>query len=210
MMPSPVYARHPMMSISVLLCLMSVQPPYVSKDIDASEVASVLQTNQGEHMPVHEVITKAITITSSSSLPSSILIHTNSTQSAEMVLLRLMNSRLVKDTLIEWSTSLSSWDTYMPWLLSNRFIKWVKPVIPMSRMNVYAAGVVQSSQSASTPIWDHGIRGENQVIAIGDSGLGKRHTNCRHFNHLCVCMCVCVLLVGWRASGISSDYGCHL
>jgi subtilisin family serine protease len=48
---------------------------------------------------------------------------------------------------------------------------WIEPWAPSIAFNDTARWVIQSGTSGFTPIHDNGIRGENQIVTIADSGL---------------------------------------
>ncbi|MCK4408594.1 MAG: hypothetical protein KAW67_00825, partial [Candidatus Eisenbacteria sp.] len=48
---------------------------------------------------------------------------------------------------------------------------WIEEKPEFYLMNDTTKWVVQSNVSGSTPIWNHGIHGENQLVAVMDSGL---------------------------------------
>jgi hypothetical protein len=50
-------------------------------------------------------------------------------------------------------------------------VVWVEPWAPRMAFNDTARWVIQSGTSGFTPIHDNGIRGENQIVTIADTGL---------------------------------------
>lgn len=56
-------------------------------------------------------------------------------------------------------------------LSSRTDIVSVEPSYPKKLMNDRTYGVVQSGKLYSRPIWDHGLRGQNQIVAFADTGL---------------------------------------
>ncbi|MBN1593844.1 MAG: S8 family serine peptidase, partial [Candidatus Coatesbacteria bacterium] len=50
-------------------------------------------------------------------------------------------------------------------------VEWIEYYKPPELFNDVARWVVQSYQDDYTPIWDHGIKGENQIVGIGDTGV---------------------------------------
>jgi hypothetical protein len=50
-------------------------------------------------------------------------------------------------------------------------VHWIEPVPMFKNFNNYAKGVTQSNNINSVPIHAQGIRGENIVVGVGDSGL---------------------------------------
>jgi hypothetical protein len=54
-------------------------------------------------------------------------------------------------------------------------VAWIEPSAQYSFNNDKAQWVVQSGIQNSRPVTDHGIRGQGQVVMIGDSGLRTNH-----------------------------------
>jgi hypothetical protein len=52
-----------------------------------------------------------------------------------------------------------------------RSVWWIEEKPEFYVMNDSTCWVVQSNASGSTPIWDHGIHGEGQIVGVMDSGL---------------------------------------
>eukprot|EP01083_Nonionella_stella_P281318 957201_1 len=57
------------------------------------------------------------------------------------------------------------------WLAKQHEVQWVEPLSHVGLLNDVATTMIQSNDRLSTPVWDHDIRGEGQVIAVGDIGL---------------------------------------
>lgn len=47
----------------------------------------------------------------------------------------------------------------------------VEPFLPETVENQWAPGQTQSASTLATKIWDRGIRGEGEVIAVTDTGV---------------------------------------
>jgi subtilisin family serine protease len=54
-------------------------------------------------------------------------------------------------------------------------VEWIEPSPKYSFNNDQAQWVVQSGVQNSRPVWDRGIRGQDQVVMITDSGLRTNH-----------------------------------
>lgn len=63
-------------------------------------------------------------------------------------------------------------------------VRFLEPQYEMRTLHQSAQFVLQTNAAADGPgvrkIWDQGIRGQNQVIAVSDSGLDYDHTQFRH------------------------------
>lgn len=54
-------------------------------------------------------------------------------------------------------------------------VSWIEPWYPIHLMNDRCQWVVQTNSSDNRAIWDHGIRGEGQVLSSSDSGVRVAH-----------------------------------
>jgi M6 family metalloprotease-like protein len=49
-------------------------------------------------------------------------------------------------------------------------VRWIEEVPEINNDNVNTAGTIQSGTAGTTPIWDQGLHGENQIIGMIDGG----------------------------------------
>ena len=61
-------------------------------------------------------------------------------------------------------------------------VAWIEPSAQYSFNNDKAQWVVQSGVQNSRPVTDHGIRGQGQVVMIGDSGLPHQPRDVQRFD----------------------------
>lgn len=73
----------------------------------------------------------------------------------------------------------------LDWLTAHPLVHWVEPVMQLHFNNKNASAIMQSGQAAPVgaantnlnpsvrPIWAAGITGANQIIGLGDTGLGE-------------------------------------
>ena len=54
-------------------------------------------------------------------------------------------------------------------------VQWMEPTPRYTTSNDLAQWVVQSGVPNSRPVWDHGLRGQGQVVMVGDSGIRTNH-----------------------------------
>lgn len=69
----------------------------------------------------------------------------------------------------------------LSWLSDQPSVHWVSPRWKLTQHNFEASAIIQSGQSAGNkalddagirPMWAAGITGRNQVVGMGDSGIG--------------------------------------
>jgi hypothetical protein len=74
-------------------------------------------------------------------------------------------------------------DAVLTMLASQPWTHWIEPTARMSVRNFYAAALTQSDgaapagaavAAAARPVWNAGLRGNGQLIGIGDSGIDMR------------------------------------
>lgn len=56
-----------------------------------------------------------------------------------------------------------------------RQVSWIEPWYPNKLHNDLCQWVVQTNSSGNRAVWDHGIRGEGQVLSSSDSGIRVTH-----------------------------------
>ena len=54
-------------------------------------------------------------------------------------------------------------------------VRWIEPYHPLELMNATAQWVMQTFESGNRKIWDKGIKGEGEILAICDSGVRTDH-----------------------------------
>jgi hypothetical protein len=54
-------------------------------------------------------------------------------------------------------------------------VEWMEPTPRDTTSNDLAQWVVQSGVENSRPVWDHGLRGQGQVVMVSDSGIRTNH-----------------------------------
>ncbi|MGC8913436.1 MAG: S8 family serine peptidase [Thermoplasmata archaeon] len=54
-------------------------------------------------------------------------------------------------------------------------VRWIEKRSEMKISNSISAGVIQSGTSGNTPIWNHGLYGEGQIIGESDTGIDWDH-----------------------------------
>ncbi len=62
-------------------------------------------------------------------------------------------------------------EAVLPTLAAREEVVWINDDLPMELHNDTSRWVIQTNTPGDTRIWDKGIRGEGEVIAIGDTGL---------------------------------------
>lgn len=147
---------------------------------------------------------------------SRILIQTTSNQTMDIALLRMQDCTIEADNLLECAANSSSLEN-IDWI-QREGVLWMRPKIQMKTLNKYASGVVQSSHWDQTPMWEHELRGEGQIIAIGDTGLGgnslyissrvRAFVNTMPFNQIWTCVSLLTLPLVARFPGLNS--GIHI
>ncbi len=86
------------------------------------------------------------------------------------------------------TTPVDQFAPVLSWLSDQASVHWISPRWKLTQHNFEASAVIQSGQSAGNkglddagirPIWAGGITGRNQVLGMGDSGIGMM--NCWWF-----------------------------
>src|SRR6185503_12662584 len=54
-------------------------------------------------------------------------------------------------------------------------VAWIEPSPRDSMLNDQAQWVVQGNVPNSRPVWDHGLRGQGQLVMLADGGLRANH-----------------------------------
>gem|GEM_PF-609454 len=63
------------------------------------------------------------------------------------------------------------------------FVAWIEKESTMHIMNSISAGVIQSGTSGNTPIWNHGLYGDGQIVGESDTGIDWDHEAFRDPDH---------------------------
>ncbi|MEM3396470.1 MAG: S8 family serine peptidase [Thermoplasmata archaeon] len=62
-------------------------------------------------------------------------------------------------------------------------VRWIEKRSEMKISNSISAGVIQSGTSGNTPIWNHGLYGDDQIIGVSDTGIDWDHEAFRDPSH---------------------------
>lgn len=70
-----------------------------------------------------------------------------------------------------FSVSATDLGQLLPTIASERDVEWIGLCSTPKLLNDKARWVIQSNSQDFCPVWDHGIRGENQILGVGDTGV---------------------------------------
>jgi len=75
------------------------------------------------------------------------------------------------DDLAQFEVDGSALVDFIHFLKNKEHVLWIEPVFKLHTMNSEATGITQTGTPGNTLIWDKGIRGQGQLVAVGDSGV---------------------------------------
>jgi len=96
-----------------------------------------------------------------SNMPTALGLHPND------IIINAVNERRVRVSM-RWSWMKGS---VISWLSNQVEAHWIEAHQQYRLLNSYARYVIQSDFEGYTPIWNHSINGEGQIIAHGDTGV---------------------------------------
>ncbi|EKD28711.1 MAG: peptidase S8/S53 subtilisin kexin sedolisin, partial [uncultured bacterium] len=84
---------------------------------------------------------------------------------------KVINSSDERKSRITLEIPIENLDVFKIKAAQNPDVEWIEPYVPPVINNNSAAWIVQTNVTNSTTLWDKGIKGTGQIVAIGDTGL---------------------------------------